>query len=163
MAPGARNRGGASRGRDTSVAAAPSRDHLITMRVHTRVPLFLVRVQGAESGPAAWWQRREMVVALVHAACAACDRFRERLASRDPVLRARGAGQVALELDGAGFRELAQRVVDTLGLEPGVAFAVVADRYGEALVALPVHGADADGVLGEIEAWLDHIQQQCPE
>jgi hypothetical protein len=104
-----------------------------------------------------------MVVALVHAACATCNRFRERLASRNPALLARETGQVALELDGAGFPELAQRVVDSLGLEPGVALAVLADRYGEAFAAVPIHGADADGVLGELEAWLDHIQQQCPE
>jgi hypothetical protein len=133
------------------------------MMIHRRVTLFLEGDQGAENGPAAWWQRREMVVAMVHAACAPCDRLRERLASRDRDLRAREAGQVALELDGSGLPELAKRVAVSLDLEPGVAFAVVADRYGEAFAALPVHGADADGVLGEIEAWLDHLQQQCPE
>jgi hypothetical protein len=70
---------------------------------------------------------------------------------------------VALELDGSRFPELARRVVHSLGLEPGVPVAIVADRYGEAFAAVPVHGADADGALGDIEAWLDHIQQQCPE
>jgi hypothetical protein len=104
-----------------------------------------------------------MVVALVHAACATCEQFRERLASRGPALRARDAGQVALEVHGSGSPALAQRVLDSLGLEPGVAFAVVADRYGEVFAAIPVHGADAGAVLGEVEAWLDHIQQQCPE
>jgi hypothetical protein len=53
--------------------------------------------------------------------------------------------------------------VDSLRVEPSVAVAVVADRYGEAFASVPVHGADADGGLREIEAWLDHIQQQCPE
>lgn len=133
------------------------------MLVHRRVPLFLVGDPGAENGPAAWWQRREMVVALIHAACATCEQLRRRLASRDPALRARDAGQVALELHGSGSPGLAQRVLDSLGLEPGVAFAVVADRYGEAFAAVPVHGAEADAVLAEIEAWLDHIQQQRPE
>jgi hypothetical protein len=58
---------------------------------------------------------------------------------------------------------LAPRIAHALGLEPGVAFAVVADRYGEAFAAVPVHGAGTDAVLGEVEAWLDHVQQQCPE
>jgi hypothetical protein len=133
------------------------------MSAHRRVPLFVVSDQGEESGPEAWWQRREMVVALVHAACAICDRFREQLASRSRALRAREAGQVALQLDGSIRRDLAPRVADALGLEPGVAFAVVADRYGEAFAAVPVHGGDTGAVLEDIEAWLDHIQQQCPE
>lgn len=128
-----------------------------------RVPLFLVHDHGIEDGPAAWWQRREMVVALVHRACPTCLRFRERLASRRATLRAREAGQVELLLDGSAHPELAERVVSSLGLEPGAAFAVVADRYGEVFAAVPVHGTDAAGVVGEIEAWLDHIQQQCPE
>jgi hypothetical protein len=126
-----------------------------------KVPLFLAPDEAGD-GPAAWWQRREMVVALVHAACATCERFRERLASRDPDLRARQAAQVALEVDGSA-PDLALRVAGALGLEAGAAFAVVGDRYGEAFAALPIHGQEADGVLGEIESWLDHIQQQCPE
>jgi hypothetical protein len=137
------------------------------MLTQRRVPLFLVRDDGAESGPAVWWQRREMVVALLHAACATCDRFRERLDSRAAALRARAADQVQLLLDGparrASHADLAEDVTGSLGLEPGVALAVVADRYGEAFAAVPVHGDDAERVLDEIEAWLDHVQQQCPE
>jgi hypothetical protein len=133
------------------------------MLAHSKVPLFVVSGHRTESGPAAWWQRREMVVALVHAACPTCERFRNLLASRDSALGERDAGQVALEMGGSASPELPQRVVDALGLEPGVAFAIVADRYGETFAALPVHDGDAGAVFGEIEAWLDHIQQQCPE
>jgi hypothetical protein len=128
-----------------------------------RIPPFVVSDQGEEIGPGAWWQRREMVVALLHATCVICDRLRERLASHSGALREREAEQVTLSMDGSIGRDLAPRVAHALGLEQGVAFAVVADRYGEAFAAVPVHGADTDAVLSEIDAWLDHIQQQCPE
>jgi hypothetical protein len=131
------------------------------MLTRRRVPLFVSQRNG-EAGPGAWWQRREMVVALIHADCPPCAGLRARLAARTDSLAARGTGGIALEVDGRDA-ELARDVVRSLELDPRAACAVVADRYGEAFAAVPVHGASADEVLDEVEAWVEHIQQQCPE
>lgn len=128
------------------------------MLAQRRLPLF---TYDGEIGPAAWWQRREMVVALLDADCPACARLRHRLAARSADLRSREAGEVALELDGRGAG-LAAEAARSLGLEPA-ASVIVADRYGEVFAVVPVHGAEPDAVIDEVESWIDHIQQQCPE
>lgn len=128
------------------------------------MPLFQVGSQGGADGPAVWWQRREMLVALLHTGCGPCTLLRSGLAARGADLRARDAAELALEVDGAGpERERSGAVARSLGLDPGAAVLIVADRYGEAFASLPIHGADAGAVLDEAESWLDHIQQQCPE
>jgi hypothetical protein len=105
-----------------------------------------------------------MVVALLHAACAVCAELRAHLGTRSATLRAREAAEVALDMDGPGEGPmLAREVARALGLDPGLAVVIVADRFGEAFAALSVHGVNADALLDEAEAWIEHIQQQCPE
>jgi hypothetical protein len=138
------------------------------MLARSRLPPFRLETERDETeraeAAAAWWQRREIIVALVHARCSECTLLRSRLASRGPLLRARGAAHAVLEMDGPGVGpELASQVARSLDVRQGVALVVVADRYGEPFAALPVHGSQADVVLDEAEAWIDHIQQQCPE
>jgi hypothetical protein len=73
----------------------------------------------------------------------------------------RGAGSVALAIDGPGEESaLAAHVARLLELPPGEAFVVVADRYADAVAALPAHGHT---VIDEAESWIDHLQHQCPE
>jgi hypothetical protein len=141
------------------------------MPLRRDIPLFQLEAEdGHRRGTRDAWQRREMLVALLHANCEACQRLhRELLAHRDEVevftvMIPGRAGEPVLpgalrDSEGTVTRKLAE----TLGSVPGTATLVVANRFGELYGHVAVHGRPTSEVLAEALEWLDLAQRQCGE
>jgi hypothetical protein len=140
------------------------------------VPLFQLPVpEGAPRGTRDAWQRRDMLVALLHPGCDICHALHRLLMARAP-----GWRQEELEVfsvvppgrpgeplppgalqdpEGGVSRELAQ----ALGASPGAAVLGVANRFGLLYAALDIHGGPTEAVLREALEWVDLAQRQCGE
>jgi hypothetical protein len=146
------------------------------MRERGEVPLFQLPVPGGSPrGTLDAWQRRDMLVALLHPGCDICHALHRSLLARAPQLRQEEiellsvvpSGQPGEPLppgtledaEGRVSRELAQ----ALGASPGSARLGVANRFGKLYAALDIHGGATDAVLREALEWMDLAQRQCGE
>lgn len=136
------------------------------METHSKVPLFqLEGADGRRYGTEDLWQRKEMLVALLHGeACARCRELRGLLAAREDEWRSQGLGLVLVELAPEGEEDsVSGRLARAFGVRPGEASLGVVDRFGEVYASLEAHARPAHEVLAEALEWVDFIQRQCPE
>ncbi len=133
---------------------------------HSKVPLFqLEGADGRRYGTEDLWQRKEMLVALLHGeACARCRELRELLAAGEDEWRRQGLGLVLVELAPEGEEApVSVRLARAFGVRVGEASLGVVDRFGEVYASLEAHARPAREVLTEALEWVDFIQRQCPE
>lgn len=146
------------------------------MQERTEVPLFQLPVPGGQPrGTLDAWQRRDMLVALLHPGCDICHALHRVLQARAPrwqqeeieVFSVVPPGQPGEPLppgalgdsEGRVSRELAQ----ALGAAPGEARLAVANRFGMLYAVLDIHGVPTEAVLHEALEWMDLAQRQCGE
>ncbi|MBI4512259.1 MAG: hypothetical protein HY698_21680 [Deltaproteobacteria bacterium] len=141
------------------------------------LPAFrLPDAQGKLTGTEDYFQRREMVMAILHEACGECAALEGALAQRLRDLWGLGAALLVIVPGAPAHLEPQSpipRVHDETGnvialleqrlaLIPGEARLIVADRFGQVHASLPAHG-DPHGTVQEILRWVDFIEMQCPE
>jgi hypothetical protein len=146
------------------------------MPLRRDIPLFqLATEDGHERGTRKAWQRREMVVALLHANCDACQGLHAELMARAPgwhqeevetftVMMPGQPGEPVLP--GALKDEqgtVTWKLSECFGRMPGTAVVAVANRFGELYGVVDVHGQPTARVLAESLEWLDLAQRQCGE
>ncbi|MBN1208392.1 MAG: hypothetical protein JXB05_26260 [Myxococcaceae bacterium] len=146
------------------------------MRERGEVPLFQLPVPGEHPrGTLDAWQRRDMLVALMHPGCDICQALHRALMARAPRWRSEeievfsvvppGQPEEPLPLgalqdsEGRISRELAQ----ALGASPEAALLAVANRFGKLYAVLNIHGGPTEEVLREALEWMDLAQRQCGE
>jgi len=146
------------------------------MAERSEVPLFqLPAPDGPPRGTLDAWQRREMLVALMHPGCDICHALHRMLMSRAPGWRQQEIDVFSVvppgrpgeplppgalqDSEGRVSRELAQE----LGASPGAAVLAVANRFGMLYAVLDIHGGPTEAVLREALEWLDLAQRQCGE
>jgi hypothetical protein len=146
------------------------------MAERSEVPLFQLSVpEGPPRGTLDAWQRREMLVALLHPGCDICHALHRMLMDRAPGWRQQEVDAFSVvppgwpgeplppgalqDSEGRVSRELAQE----LGASPGAAVLAVANRFGMLYAVLDIHGGPTQVVLREALEWLDLAQRQCGE
>ncbi len=111
------------------------------------------------------WQRRDLVLALLHeeGACARCDEVAQALAPqrlpKGPLTDHELAVRVVRGPSGMGLR-------DAVGAKAEAAVAIVSDRFLELFAVLDAHGqkgAPVSDFVGELEGWADAVARQCGE
>ena len=147
------------------------------MPLRRDIPLFqLATEDGHERGTRKAWQRREMVVALLHANCEDCQRLHAELEALAPgwhqeeveaftVMMPGQPGEPvlpgALKDDEQGT--VTWKLSECFARVPGTAVVAVANRFGELYGVVDVHGQPTAQVLAEALEWLDLAQRQCGE
>jgi hypothetical protein len=115
-------------------------------------------------GTQALWQRREMLVGMLHGGGRECCwAVAEALRAADRSGDREHLGAVIVPLESESDR--AVRAALYAALRPfcviaGEPYVVVADRYGRLYAAVHAHDRDA---VREARAWIDFIQEQCDE
>lgn len=147
------------------------------MALRRRIPLFELKAEdGQLHGTREAWQRRDMLVTVLHANCDACQGLHRELRARAPALHREevevltvmmpgppGAPPLpgALRDDEAGT--VTWKLAECFERVPGTAVLAVANRFGELYGVVDVHGRPTARVLGEALEWLDLAQRQCGE
>jgi hypothetical protein len=140
------------------------------------LPLFrLYDPRGQFRGSLDCWQRRDMVIALLHSV--RCDRCREvqsLFLANEERWRAEEAAVLTVALTEAPAEALwATALVDPAGevvrnlpsspLKADQARVLVVNRFAEVYACLDAHGSSAAAVLEEVKEWMDFVQRQCGE
>jgi hypothetical protein len=146
------------------------------MPLRRHIPLFQLEAEdGPPRGTRDAWQRREMVVALLHANCDACQRLHRELRARAPewhrdeveLFTVMMPGRPGEPLLPGALRDpegtVTWRLAETFGCVPGTAMLAVASRFGELYGRVAVHGQPPSEVLAEALEGLDLAQRQCGE
>ncbi|WP_224244956.1 thioredoxin domain-containing protein [Hyalangium gracile] len=146
------------------------------MAERAEVPLFQLPVPGGQPrGTLDAWQRREMLVALLHPGCDICQALHRSLMERAPRLRQEEVDVFSIvpsgqqgeplppgalgDAEGRISRELAQAI----GAAPGEARLAVANRFGMLYATVNIHSGPTKAVLQDALEWLDLAQRQCGE
>ncbi len=146
------------------------------MPLRRDIPLFQLEAEeGHRRGTRDAWQRREMLVALLHANCDACQGLQRELLARAPgwhrdevevftVMMPGRPGEPPLP---GGLKDpegtVTWKLSEAFGCVPGTATLAVANRFGELYGRVAVHGRPTSEVLAEALEWLDLAQRQCGE
>jgi hypothetical protein len=146
------------------------------MRLRRDIPLFQLPTEGGgRRGTRDAWQRREMVVALLHANCEDCQGLQREVLARGPGWRREEVEAFSVVMPGRPGEPLlpgalwdaegavAWRLAETCGRVPGTALVAVANRFGELYGVVDVHGRPLAQVLSETLEWVDLAQRQCGE
>jgi hypothetical protein len=146
------------------------------MPLRRDIPLFLLEAEdGTRHGTREAWQRREMLVALLHANCDGCQALHRELQARAPGWHREEVALIAVMMPGRPGEPLlpgalkdpegtvAWKLAETFGRVPGAATLAVANRFGELYGVVDVHGRPTEEVLAEALEWLDLAQRQCGE
>lgn len=146
------------------------------MPLRGSIPLFELEAEdGRPRGPLEAWQRREMVVALLHANCEACQVLQRELVARAPRWHQEEVELFTVGMAGRPGEPLlpgaladpggvvTRRLAESFGRVPGTAVLAVANRFGELYRVLEVHGRPTEAVLAEALEWVDLAQRQCGE
>ena len=146
------------------------------MRERGEVPLFQLPVPGGPPrGTLDSWQRRDMLVALLHPGCDICQALHRVLMARAPqwrqeeidVLSVVPSGRPGEPLPPGALEDSEGRVsgelAQALGASPGSARLAVANRFAKLYAVLDIHGGPTEAVLREALEWLDLAQRQCGE
>lgn len=146
------------------------------MSLRRDIPLFhLPAEDGQRRGTRDAWQRREMLVALLHSNCEECQGLHRELLARAPGWRREEVEAFSVGMPGRPGEPLlpgslrdaegavSARVAEACGHEPGTALLAVANRFGELYAGVRVHGRPTAQVLAEALEWLDLAQRQCGE
>jgi peroxiredoxin len=134
------------------------------------LPLFELKdAQGRLRGTLPVWQRREVLLAVLHGArCPPCTALLAQLTARAAALRDDEVEVLCVLPEGArregALSDPTGRTVHTLlaalGAQDGEARLAVASRFGALYAALDAH---ADGALVQALEWVDLAQRQCGE
>jgi hypothetical protein len=107
------------------------------------------------------WQRKEMVIALLHARCEHCDAVRAHLARREGLL---GDPEVlVLALDDTAPQAVQAPLRRAAGLPDGCAFVVLGNRFLELYAVIEAHSMPVADLMSETLSWVDVMQQRCAE
>jgi hypothetical protein len=141
------------------------------MHERGEVPLFELKAEdGRPSGTLAAWQRRDMLVALLHPGCDVCHALHRSLQEHAPGLRTQEAEVMTVvpqgrdpappgalvDAEGRASRALAE----AFGGEGRLG---VASRFGGLYAVVDIHSGATRRVLDEALEWLDLAQRQCGE
>lgn len=127
------------------------------------IPLFVTNTAaGRPVGSQLAWQRKDMVIFLLHGDCPGCAQVAARLRSPPPELRDPELAVMTL-LDSEQDAALMTRLRQVAGASGDRALVLIADRFLELFAALEVHGPSADQLLEDAAAWADAVQRQCGE
>jgi hypothetical protein len=142
----------------------------------SEVPLFQLPVpDGPPRGTLDAWQRRDMLVALLHPGCDICHALHRVLMARAKAWRSEEIDVFSVVPPGRPGEPLppgalhdsegrvSQELAKELGASPGSAVLAVANRFGLLYAALDIHGGPTEAVLKEALEWLDLAQRQCGE
>ena len=116
------------------------------------LPLFTESGEGTEP----LWQRKDMLVGLLHPGCPTCEAIASELRARRPKLWLQEVGTVVAPWGSAAGGKLSS----ALGIAPGEARLIVADRFLKPWRLIDAHREDA---LDESLAWMDYAQSRCGE
>jgi hypothetical protein len=146
------------------------------MPLRRDIPLFLLEAEdGTAHGTREAWQRREMLVALLHANCDGCQALHRELQARVPGWHREEVALFTVMMPGRSGEPLlpgaledtegtvAWKLAEAYGRVPGTATLAVANRFGELYGVVDVHGRPTAEVLTEALEWLDLAQRQCGE
>jgi len=146
------------------------------MPLRRDIPLFLLEAEdGTAHGTREAWQRREMLVALLHANCEGCQALHRELQARVPGWHREEVALFTVMMPGRPGEPLlpgalkdtegtvAWKLAEAYGRVPGTATLAVANRFGELYGVVDVHGRLTAEVLTEALEWLDLAQRQCGE
>ena len=143
--------------------------------MHERGEIPLFRLEAAEGSPRGTldaWQRRDMLVALLHPGCDVCQALHRVLQERAPRLRTEEAEvMVVVPQRGAGVPVPPDALVDVEGrvsrslaeVFGGEGRLGIASRFGGLYAAVDIHSGSTQRVLDEALEWLDLVQRQCGE
>ncbi|MFP2925960.1 hypothetical protein ACLESO_12225 [Pyxidicoccus sp. 3LG] len=143
------------------------------MHERGEVPLFrLETADGHSRGTLDAWQRRDMLVALLHSGCDVCQEVHRALQERAPGLRTEEAevltvvprGHDAVPAPPGALVDVEGRVSRALAeVFGGEGRLGVASRFGGLYAAVDIHSSTPERVLEEALEWLDLVQRQCGE
>lgn len=146
------------------------------MRESSEVPLFQLPTPGGRPyGTLDAWQRRDMLVALLHPGCDICHALHRTLMARAPrwrqeeieVITVVPAGRPSEPLPPGALEDaeghVSQELGQALGASPGGACLAVANRFGNLYAVVDIHGGSTEAVLREALEWMDLAQRQCGE
>ncbi|WP_309891636.1 hypothetical protein [Archangium sp.] len=146
------------------------------MPLRRDIPLFLLEAEdGTAHGTREAWQRREMLVALLHANCEGCQALHRELQARGPGWNREEVALFTVMMPGRPGEPLlpgalkdtegtvAWKLAEAYGRVLGTATLAVANRFGELYGVVEVHGRPTAEVLAEALEWLDLAQRQCGE
>ncbi|MCP3142622.1 thioredoxin domain-containing protein [Pyxidicoccus xibeiensis] len=143
------------------------------MHERGEVPLFrLEAASGPPRGTLDAWQRRDMLVALLHPGCDVCQALHRALQERAPGLRKEEAevmtvvppGREGVPVPPGALVDVEGRVSYALAeVFGGQGRLGVASRFGGLYAAVDLHSGTPQRVLDEALAWLDLAQRQCGE
>ncbi|HEX8439978.1 hypothetical protein [Archangium sp.] len=146
------------------------------MPLRRDIPLFQLEAEeGPRRGTRDAWQRREMLVALLHANCDACQGLHRELLAHVPAWHRDEVALFTVMMPGRGgepplpgaLRDpegaVTWRLAEAFGCVPGTAMLAVASRFGELYGRVAVHGRRPCEVLAEALEGLDLAQRQCGE
>ncbi|WP_044192679.1 hypothetical protein [Hyalangium minutum] len=142
----------------------------------SEVPLFQLPVPGGPPrGTLDAWQRRDMLVAVLHPGCDICHALHRMLMARAPGWRSEEIevfsvvppGRLGEPLPPGALQDsegrVSQELMKELGASPGGAVLAVANRFGTLYAVLDIHSGPTEAVLKEALEWLDLAQRQCGE
>jgi len=146
------------------------------MHERGEIPLFqLDAPDGRRRGTLDAWQRREMLVALLHPGCDVCQALHRTLAARAPEWRKEEVdvfsvvrpGQPEAPVPPGALVDADGRVTRTLsealGLKPDAAVLAVGNRFSRLYAVVDLHAGPTAAVLKEAQEWLQLAQYQCGE
>lgn len=146
------------------------------MHERGEIPLFqLDAPDGRRRGTLDAWQRREMLVALLHPGCDVCQALHRSLVDRTPELHRDEVDVFAVVRPGApeapvppgALVDAEGRVTRTLSealhLAPDAAVLAVANRFSKLYAVVDLHSGPTAAVLKEAMEWLQLAQLQCGE
>lgn len=141
------------------------------------VPLFqLPDEEGRTFGTQDLWQRKDMLLALVHPeGCEPCHRMLAQLKERAGELHASEIELVVVTMRGEpqhleGLRVLSDRegrieqaLAEHGSFRPGEARLLAADRFSRLYGSEDIHAGDPESVLVSALDWLEFAQSRCEE
>ena len=132
------------------------------VKVEGDMPLF----EEPDGGTVGAWQRREMLVAVLHpAGCERCDAVRALLDTERDTIEAADAAVVRFTAGDPGYDphgRWSKAIARALGDVPLPAL-IAADRYARLLAAEDLHAADPAAALRDALDWIDYAQLRCEE
>jgi len=141
------------------------------------VPIFqLSDDHGGRFGTQDLWQRREMLIALVHPdGCEPCRKMLETVKSRLAQIHHDEIEVVVVSMKGEpqhveGLKVLSDRegrieaaLAEHGGFQKGQARVLAADRFGRLYGSEDVHSGDPESVLTSALDWIEFAQSRCEE
>lgn len=134
------------------------------MVLRGEMPLFQRR--DGSGGTMAAWQRKEMLVALLHPGCERCAMMRAELEDLSSAVSGEELEVVLVTIgdpledpEGSVSSQLSNAACSL----PQEARLILADRFARLYASVEVHGPRLAQALAEALGWIQFIQSQCEE